>query len=59
MFEDIAKNLLAPHDLGMTTVWVRPGDPGPERHQQMAHEGADGAHVHHITDDLPGFLLAL
>jgi putative hydrolase of the HAD superfamily len=59
MFEDIAKNLLAPHDLGMTTVWVRPGEPGPERHQQMAHEGSEGAHIHHVTDDLPHFLLTL
>jgi len=59
MFEDIAKNLIAPHDLGMTTVWVRPGEPGPERHQQMAHEGSEGAHVHHVTDDLARFLLAL
>lgn len=59
MFEDIAKNLLAPHDLGMTTIWVRPGDPGPERHQQMAHEGAEGPHIHHITDNLAHFLLTL
>lgn len=59
MFEDIARNLLAPHDLGMTTVWVRPGEPGPEKHQQMSHEGADGDHVHHRTDDLTGFLQSL
>jgi len=59
MFEDIARNLVAPHDLGMTTVWVRPGEPGPERHQQMAHEGAEGPHVHHVTDDLATFLHSL
>ncbi len=59
MFEDIARNLLAPHALGMTTVWVRPGEPGPERHQQMSHEGSDGDHVHHVTDDLTEFLQAL
>ncbi len=59
MFEDIARNLLAPHDLGMTTVWVRPGEPGPEKHQQMSHEGADGDHVHHVTDDLTEFLQSL
>ncbi len=59
MFEDIARNLLAPHEMGMTTVWVRPGEPGPERHQQMAHEGADGPHVHHATDDLAAFLRRL
>ncbi|WOF72740.1 pyrimidine 5'-nucleotidase [Parvibaculaceae bacterium PLY_AMNH_Bact1] len=59
MFEDIARNLLAPHDMGMTTVWVRPGEPGPEKHQQMSHEGADGDHVHHVTDDLTEFLQSL
>ncbi len=59
MFEDIARNLLAPHELGMTTVWVRPGEPGPERHQQMSHEGSDGDHVHHVTDDLTDFLQSL
>jgi putative hydrolase of the HAD superfamily len=59
MFEDIARNLQAPHDMGMTTVWVRPGEPGPEKHQQMSHEGADGAHVHHVTDDLTEFLQGL
>jgi putative hydrolase of the HAD superfamily len=59
MFEDIARNLEVPHALGMTTVWVRPGAPGPERHQQISHEGADGAHVHHVTDDLRSFLEAL
>lgn len=56
MFEDIARNLEAPHALGMTTVWVRPGLPGPERHQQLSHEGADGPHVHHVTDNLSDFL---
>lgn len=59
MFEDIARNLQAPHDMGMTTVWVRPGEPGPEKHQQMSHEGADGGHVHHVTDDLTEFLQGL
>ena len=59
MFEDIARNLEVPHVLGMTTVWVRPGAPGPERHQRISHEGADGAHVHHVTDDLRRFLTAL
>ena len=71
MFEDIARNLLAPHALGMTTVWVRPylvepaglveqsGEPSAERHQQLSHEGADGAHVHHVTDDLTAFLSGL
>lgn len=59
MFEDIARNLMAPHALGMATVWVRPEVNGDERHQQLAHEGAQGDHVHHVTDELVGFLNAL
>ncbi|MEQ9519374.1 MAG: pyrimidine 5'-nucleotidase [Parvibaculum sp.] len=59
MFEDIARNLLVPHDMGMATVWIRPGEPGPEGHQQMSHEGADGDHIHHVTDDLARFLSGL
>lgn len=50
MFEDIHRNLKAPHDLGMTTVWVRTAIPD---------DGEDHAHVHHQTDDLPGFLGAI
>src|SRR5690606_34857230 len=56
MFEDIARILEVPHALGMTTVWVRPGLPGPERHQRISHEGADGEHVHHVTENLVDFL---
>ena len=64
MFEDIARNLEVPHMLGMTTVWVRPGPPpGPDssvaRHERLSHEGADGPHIHHVTDDLKTFLEAL
>lgn len=50
-FEDIAKNLLAPHALGMTTVWVPGGG-------DWAADGADGAHVHHVVEDLAGWLAA-
>ncbi|MGV8995642.1 MAG: pyrimidine 5'-nucleotidase [Parvibaculaceae bacterium] len=60
MFEDLPRNLEVPHALGMTTVWVRPqGEAGPERYQQLSHEGGDGAHVHHVCDDLTDFLTAL
>ena len=60
MFEDLPRNLEVPHALGMTTVWVRPqGDAGPERYQKLSHEGGDGDHVHHVADDLTGFLQAL
>jgi putative hydrolase of the HAD superfamily len=47
MFEDDARNLLAPHQMGMRTVHVAPA-PEPA-----------AAHVHHHTDDLASFLAAL
>ncbi|WP_255588385.1 pyrimidine 5'-nucleotidase [Jannaschia pagri] len=43
MFEDTARNLAVPHDLGMSTVHVAPAR-------------AEGAHVHHHTTDLSAFL---
>lgn len=46
MFEDDARNLAAPHAMGMRTVHVAP-DPAPAEH------------IHHHTDDLNGFLSRL
>ncbi len=46
MFEDDARNLKAPHAMGMRTVHVAP-----------ARETAP--HIHHHTDDLAGFLARL
>lgn len=43
MFEDDARNLAAPHDLGMRTVHVAP-------------KPLKSRHIHHHTDDLAGFL---
>jgi putative hydrolase of the HAD superfamily len=56
MFEDIARNLLAPHELGMTTVLVT----SPDNHD-AAHlnRTAGDAHIHHVTGDLAGFLSGL
>jgi putative hydrolase of the HAD superfamily len=50
--EDIARNLLPAHELGMTTLWVR-------HDTHWASDGAGGAHVHHETDDLVAWLEAL
>lgn len=58
MFEDIARNLEVPHLLGMVTVWVKPGIRGAERHHTYSHEGAEGPHIHHVTEELAGFLTA-
>ena len=60
MFDDLEKNLVAPHDLGMSTVHVVAGE--DYMHDQVEAwelgRGA-GAHVHHITDDLARFLREL
>jgi len=49
MVEDIAKNLVPAHALGMTTAWI-PG--GPE--WTRAEPGAE--HVHYVVDDLARWL---
>ncbi|MEM6669832.1 MAG: pyrimidine 5'-nucleotidase [Pseudomonadota bacterium] len=52
MFEDTARNLEVPHELGMKTVWT----PTDDAH---ASEGADGDHVHYVAEDLTAFLRQL
>ena len=57
MFEDIARNLAVPHELGMTTVLVH--DDANEDSAKINSVSADAQaapHVHHTTDDLAGFL---
>jgi putative hydrolase of the HAD superfamily len=55
MFEDIAKNLVAPRARGMTTVLVT-GKPGRIDHRQPHDREAAAAFVDFVTDDLAGFL---
>ncbi|MBK8082647.1 MAG: pyrimidine 5'-nucleotidase [Devosia sp.] len=60
MFDDLEKNLVVPHETGMVTVQVVAGE-------DFAHDQVDpwelertgGAHVHHVTADLAGFLTRL
>jgi putative hydrolase of the HAD superfamily len=52
-FEDIARNLEVPHAMGMVTVLIKSDD---NRDANHLNEGSDGAHVHHVTDHLAGFL---
>ncbi|MDA1099401.1 MAG: pyrimidine 5'-nucleotidase [Proteobacteria bacterium] len=52
MVEDIAQNLMPAANLGMATVWVRGGRGLTLTAEQIPH-------VHHVTDDLPGWLLDL
>src|ERR1700738_1410012 len=56
MFEDLARNLVVPHQLGMTTVLVVPdGTKGVVR-EDWELEGRDHTYVDHVTDDLTEFL---
>lgn len=55
MFEDMEKNLVVPHDVGMRTVLILPRTPDPFRDAWEQVAIAAG-HVHHVTTDLTGFL---
>ena len=55
LFEDIAKNLVVPHDLGMATVLVVPRTIDPFR-EAFEQEAVQEPHIDHITNDLAGFL---
>jgi putative hydrolase of the HAD superfamily len=51
MVEDIARNLAPAAELGMTTAWMRNGI-------DWAAADSDNDYIHHIVDDLAGFLAA-
>jgi putative hydrolase of the HAD superfamily len=59
MFEDLARNLVIPHRLGMTTVLVVPDGSQEVVREDWELEGRDAEHVDHVTDDLTGFLEGL
>ena len=59
MFEDLARNLVVPHELGMTTVLVVPDGTKEVVREDWELEGRDDPHVDHVTDDLTGFLQGL
>jgi putative hydrolase of the HAD superfamily len=59
MFEDLARNLVVPHQLGMTTVLVVPDGSQEVVREDWELDGRDAAHVDHVTDDLTGFLRGL
>jgi putative hydrolase of the HAD superfamily len=59
MFEDLARNLVVPHQLGMTTVLVVPDGAKEVVREEWELEGRDADHVDHVTDDLTGFLQGL
>ena len=59
MFEDLARNLEVPHQLGMTTVLVVPPKTRQIVREGWELEGREAAHVHHVTEDLTGFLTGI
>jgi putative hydrolase of the HAD superfamily len=59
MFEDLARNLVVPHQLGMTTVLVVPDGTREVVREDWELEGRDDPHVDHVTDNLTGFLQGL
>ena len=59
MFEDLARNLVIPHQLGMTTVLVVPDGTREVVREDWELEGRDDTTVDHVTDDLTGFLQAI
>ena len=59
MFEDLARNLAVPHQLGMTTVLVVPDGSQEVVREDWELEGRDAVHVDYVTEDLTGFLAGL
>ena len=49
LIEDLPRNLVPAAALGMTTVLVKTDS-------EWAEEAAEGDHIHHVTEDLPGWL---
>jgi putative hydrolase of the HAD superfamily len=59
MFEDLARNLVVPHELGMTTVLVVPDGSKEVVREDWELEGRDDPYVDHVTDDLTRFLAGI
>ena len=59
MFEDMPQNLEVPHALGMTTVLIRSTYVDHPAQAKALAWTTPPAHVHHMSDDLAGFLARL
>ena len=57
MFEDMARNLMPAHALGMTTVWINNGSHWSQQGPQFPLVAR--RHIHHEIDDLAEFLHAI
>ena len=56
MFEDLARNLVVPRALGMTTALIVPSGAREVLTEDWEMEGRDGPHIDFVTDDLAAFL---
>ncbi len=59
MFEDLARNLVTPKALGMTTVLIVPRNFEPTFSERWERDPAFDDAVDFVTDDLAGFLEAV
>jgi len=59
MFEDLPKNLIVPHALGMCTTLIIPKGSREVFEETWDLEGEPYPHVDFVTDDLTGFLKAV
>jgi putative hydrolase of the HAD superfamily len=58
MFEDLAKNLVVPHAMGMRTILVLPRTPDPFR-EADEQAAVEAPYIDHSTTDLTGFLTGI
>ncbi len=56
MFEDLARNLAVPHDLGMITVLVVPEGQREVFREAWELEGRDAPHIDYVTENIVGFI---
>jgi len=54
MFDDLARNLVAAHEMGMTTVWIDTGSAWSRQGPELPV--ADARHIDYRTGDLAAFL---
>ncbi|MCV6576245.1 MAG: pyrimidine 5'-nucleotidase [Cohaesibacter sp.] len=59
MFEDLARNLKVPHDLGMRTILMVPDHTQAVFEESWQAKGSEAPHVHYVSDDLAAFLHAV
>lgn len=59
MFDDLSHNLETAHNVGMTTVWIDCRATGRPEHRADEDWTALPAHIHHRTEALAPFLIAI